>query len=44
MRGVAPFFEADKFETYNYEGEIMKLLRGNHNKEKKSVKSKRRLH
>lgn len=26
MRGIAPFFDPDKFETYNYEGEIMKLL------------------
>lgn len=22
MRGVAPFFDLDKFETYNYEQEI----------------------
>ena len=26
MRGVAPFFDPDKFESYNYDGEIMKLL------------------
>jgi hypothetical protein len=29
MRGIAPFFDPDKFETYNYEGEIMRLLQKN---------------